>query len=363
NRTVVESNPVTLDARRPAATITSDLTAFSPNKDGFADSVKIRLVSAFTDGLAHFIVEIRDRNGTRVRRLTEGTHLDQSAQFLWDGSLDDGLTIALDGEYTPWAQLEYAKGDQITLSGKAIRLDRTPPNISISLGPQPFSPDGDGVNDVLSITLSAEDASEINGWKLSILDPAGSIFTSFSGKTLPPEPILWDGYNLNNELIEAAQEYSYIVQVRDVLGNMATKTGSLSTDVFVIKDGDRLKIRISSIVFPPNSSNLFGMDNETNQRNQAILDRLGVVLKKYASYRIRIEGHGVNLSGTEREERTELEALSLERARAVMAALVERGIEKNRIEAKGLGGREPLVPHTDEANRWKNRRVEFILMR
>jgi outer membrane protein OmpA-like peptidoglycan-associated protein len=46
-----------------------------------------------------------------------------------------------------------------------------------------------------------------------------------------------------------------------------------------------------------------------------------------------------------------------------MAALVERGIEKNRLEAKGLGGREPLVPHTDEANRWKNRRVEFILMR
>jgi len=363
NRTVVESTPVTLDARRPAATITSDLTAFSPNKDGFADSVKIRLVSAFTDGLAHFIVEIRDRNGTRVRRLTEGTHLDQSAQFLWDGSLDDGLTIALDGEYTPWAQLEYAKGDQITLSGKAIRLDRTPPNISISLGPQPFSPDGDGVNDVLSIKLSAEDASEINGWKLSILDPAGSIFTSFSGKTLPPEPILWDGYNLNNELVEAAQEYSYIVQVRDVLGNMATKTGSLSTDVFVIKDGDRLKIRISSIVFPPNSSNLFGMDNETNQRNRAILDRLAEVLKKYGSYRIRIEGHGVNLSGTEREERTELEALSLDRARAVMAALVERGIEKNRLEAKGLGGREPLVPHTDEANRWKNRRVEFILMR
>jgi outer membrane protein OmpA-like peptidoglycan-associated protein len=216
---------------------------------------------------------------------------------------------------------------------------------------------------VLSIKLSAEDASEINGWKLSILDPAGNIFTSFSGKTLPPEPIFWDGYNLNNELIEAAQEYSYIVQVRDALGNMATKTGSLSTDVFVIKDGDRLKIRISSIVFPPNSSNLFGMDDETNQRNRAILDRLVVVLKKYASYRIRIEGHGVNLSGTEREERTELEALSLDRARAVMAALVERGIEKNRLEAKGLGGREPLVPHTDEANRWKNRRVEFILMR
>jgi flagellar motor protein MotB len=27
----------------------------------------------------------------------------------------------------------------------------------------------------------------------------------------------------------------------------------------------------------------------------------------------------------------------------------------------GVGGKDPLVPHSDLENRWKNRRVEFIL--
>jgi outer membrane protein OmpA-like peptidoglycan-associated protein len=29
----------------------------------------------------------------------------------------------------------------------------------------------------------------------------------------------------------------------------------------------------------------------------------------------------------------------------------------------GLGGTQPVVPHGDLENRWKNRRVEFILIK
>jgi outer membrane protein OmpA-like peptidoglycan-associated protein len=47
----------------------------------------------------------------------------------------------------------------------------------------------------------------------------------------------------------------------------------------------------------------------------------------------------------------------------VKAALVERGMSDDRISTLGRGGRDPVVPHTDLENRWKNRRVEFILIR
>jgi flagellar motor protein MotB len=33
------------------------------------------------------------------------------------------------------------------------------------------------------------------------------------------------------------------------------------------------------------------------------------------------------------------------------------------MSVAGLGGSQPVVPHGDMVNRWKNRRVEFILIR
>jgi outer membrane protein OmpA-like peptidoglycan-associated protein len=76
-----------------------------------------------------------------------------------------------------------------------------------------------------------------------------------------------------------------------------------------------------------------------------------------------VEGHAVNISGTEREQREELIPLSTARAETVREALIERGMDADRISIVGRGGSDPIVPHTDLENRWKNRRVEFILIR
>jgi outer membrane protein OmpA-like peptidoglycan-associated protein len=125
-----------------------------------------------------------------------------------------------------------------------------------------------------------------------------------------------------------------------------------------------LKVRISNINFQPNSPELeLDPDTDLGQKNRQVLQRLVEVFDKYDTYQIRIEGHAVNITGTEREEREELQPLSLARAQTVKDALVEEGMEPGRISVLGRGGTEPIVPHTDLDNRWKNRRVEFILIR
>ncbi|MFW5796817.1 MAG: OmpA family protein, partial [Alkalispirochaeta sp.] len=140
--------------------------------------------------------------------------------------------------------------------------------------------------------------------------------------------------------------------------------GTIPIDILVIRDGDLLKVQISNINFEPNSPVLqIDPDTTAGAKNLSVLDRLVEVFDKYQAYEIRVEGHAVNVTQTEREEREELQPLSLSRAEAVRTALIERGMEPDRISTLGRGGTAPIVPHTDLENRWKNRRVEFILIR
>ena len=63
------------------------------------------------------------------------------------------------------------------------------------------------------------------------------------------------------------------------------------------------------------------------------------------------------------EQEKVLLPLSRARAAAIVKALAARGIDEKRMSIEGVGAKEPLVPDSDIANRWKNRRVEFYLVK
>ena len=65
----------------------------------------------------------------------------------------------------------------------------------------------------------------------------------------------------------------------------------IPVDVLVIRDGNDLKIRISSITFPPNSADLAEVTGEKAYQNSRTLARLGEIFEKYGRYTILIEGH------------------------------------------------------------------------
>lgn len=54
--------------------------------------------------------------------------------------------------------------------------------------------------------------------------------------------------------------------------------------------------------------------------------------------------------------------ISLSRAEAVKKALVSRGVEKSRIEVKGLGPENPVADNDTVAGRAKNRRIELVVL-
>ncbi|NBC30559.1 MAG: OmpA family protein [Spirochaetes bacterium] len=352
---------ITIDTRRTRAFATVSGDGFSPNGDGIAEEVPINLFTSLTEGIERWELALVHESGRIDRRFT-GTRMDRTRQLVWDGKDENGRVR--EGSYTARYTVTYEKGNEPIGTSREFEIDVSGPEAQVDVGPLPFSPDNDGVNDELRISLDVDDESSISEWRFRILDRNRRNFISFSGDSEPASTLVWDGRSSDGELVISAEDYPYELTITDALGNTSTTTGEIPVDILVVRDGDRLKVRISNINFQPNSPELeLDPDTELGRKNRQVLQRLVEVFDKYQSYEIRIEGHAVNISGTEREEREELQPLSLARAQRVKDSLVEMGMDEDRISVLGRGGTEPVVPHTDQENRWKNRRVEFILIR
>ena len=85
------------------------------------------------------------------------------------------------------------------------------------------------------------------------------------------------------------------------------------------------------------------------------LDSAAAALKAAPNLKIEVAGHTDNVGSSQANEK-----LSDERAKAVMAALVKRGITANRLTAKGYGQSSPVADNRTEEGRAKNRRVELV---
>ncbi len=361
NSTEWRSPAITLDTRPTNVFVTADKTGFSPNDDGVVDEIEFSVYTNVLDGVESWRLSMVHETQGTVRTF-DGDTLSATNTVVWDGMSENGRSI--EGSYTAEFVVEYAKGNRPVGRTTPFVLDVTPPNVTIDLEPVPFSPDNDGVDDELNIFIDVTDASPIQGWQMEILDRNDSFFTEFSGRGMPANRLIWDGRAQNGELVISAEDYPYEFSISDAVGNVTRTRGVIPVDILVIRDGDRLKVQISNITFEPNSPELIlDPTDERGAKNRAILQRLVEVFTKYDDYNIRVEGHAVNVTGTEREEREELQPLSESRAQSVRDALVEEGLSPRRLSVLGRGGTEPIVPHTNLEERWKNRRVEFILIR
>lgn len=360
-----DTRPTPIDLRIEGSVVT-------PNEDGVDDTVAILPRVEVTDSIEEFHLEIRNDRGQIVR----STYLREPFErFEWPGENNVGQTVA-GGSYTVDFQVIYENGNRPRISGagpilvdlSTAREPTTPPNIRMTLSPVPFSPDDDGIDDELSIRLEASSLRPLAGWKLTIADPTGRPFVEYGGEGAPEPLILWDGRNAEGELVQSAQEYQATFAAWDTDGNRSEETRGVGVDILVIREGDRLRINIPSITFAPFTADLFAVELAKLEQNLSTLRRLADILMRFPDYQILIEGHAAHLYTAEgpakRREQTEvLIPLSSDRAEEVRQALIILGIDRERMRAQGIGGARPVVPHEDQNNRWKNRRVEFILER
>jgi len=99
-------------------------------------------------------------------------------------------------------------------------------------------------------------------------------------------------------------------------------------------------------------------DKNLSTKARENLEKLGGWMKRNPLVKIQIEGHTCNLGSSEYNL-----ALGERRASEARKHLAGLGINPNRIATVSYGEEKPMVPNKDEANRSKNRRVEFVKMK
>jgi outer membrane protein OmpA-like peptidoglycan-associated protein len=81
-------------------------------------------------------------------------------------------------------------------------------------------------------------------------------------------------------------------------------------------------------------------------------------VKKYTGYKVSIEGHTDNIGSDKYNQ-----GLSERRAAAVKAYLLKQGVTDGaRIKTAGHGESQPIADNTTEEGRFKNRRVEILIL-
>ena len=352
---------------RTLTPISIDFTknSFSPNSDGVEDGIEFLLNTEVTKGILEWNISVLNSDEQEIY-YKDGTNTPPKKLY-WNGEPDQ--IKAIDGEYTVNYEVIYLKGNRPKVnSNKSFIVDITAPQVLISVPDKLFSPDNDGENDKIEIKISAKDNYNNFTYEATILDPTGKVFKRLASNQKSDIIFVWDGLSDSKELVQSATDYTVLVEAVDLLGNKSLTYKAIPVDILVLKDGNKLKIVISSIIFKPNTANFVDIEPDLYSKNIQTLNRLSEILKKYSIYQIELEGHAARVfwdSPTKwlKEEKDILLPLSINRADVIKDALVELGVKKERMKTNGYGGYQPVVPHSDLDNRWKNRRVEFILVK
>ena len=142
---------------------------------------------------------------------------------------------------------------------------------------------------------------------------------------------------------ELAAARGSVTRVR-LMEEGAAEVGGQVTDegILVNLGGDELQFPSGSAALPT--------------RNLPTLDRTAALLNARPELVARVEGH------TDSQGPAAInQALSSQRAQAVLQALVERGVDPSRLTAVGVGSEKPIADNDTAEGRRQNRRVEIYV--
>jgi OmpA-OmpF porin, OOP family len=114
---------------------------------------------------------------------------------------------------------------------------------------------------------------------------------------------------------------------------------------------EELRFNARSIFFVTGKSTL----DAAKPKTKSSLDAIKEVLKNYPNAKFEVNGHTDNVGKPAMNQK-----LSEARAKAVVDALVERGVNPNNLKAQGFGDSKPVASNKTAKGKAENRRTELV---
>jgi FlgD Ig-like domain len=184
---------------------------FSPVCRCATDVARVAFRLRRADTIALWIV---DAEGNIVRRLVESRRVPAGRfEASWDGRDGDGVLVE-EGVYRP--RVRFARGRRIFVLRNPIRVDMTPPRITlVSARPEFFSPDGDGRNDRVRVRFRLSERANA----LLFVNGVQRVRTRFR-----PTTGALDWFGRVDGRQQRAGLYRLSLSAEDAAGNLAPRT-------------------------------------------------------------------------------------------------------------------------------------------
>ncbi len=220
NTSVTAPHPLEVDTTPPLVEIRLEPTLLSPNGDNVNDLGLFYVTAEDVHPMEHWAIKIFNDVGKPVKTLSGQTGSKPLPTISWNGDSESGQTL-IDGVYSYMLEALDLAGNRSTTAKRSVRIDRVPPSLSVAADPALFSPNGDGILDFTTFTMSVLDAGPLESWSLEIIDAKNKIVRAFTGPAnAAPARIVWDGKSTESLSLPDGP-YSYILKARDIAGNTA----------------------------------------------------------------------------------------------------------------------------------------------
>ena len=340
----------------PNIIISANPFIISPNGDGVNEKTKFSISGENFVEIKEWRFIIKDINDNLVK-MNKGTAIPTAVY--WKGTDNLGNRVE-DGQYRAVFQVIQTNKKLTSSFEETVVVDNMPPRSAILIKPEEFSPNADGKDDTVNITLEAVDNSRIKEWTLEIRNAQGKMVKTFSGKGEVSKEVVWDGKDDYYERTVFNGDYFAIFICEDIAGNVSqTEPKKLIVNTVIISEDLDIKEEARGLVINLSSQVLFGSGQSTlKPEAYKSIQEVIKILNAYPDNKVSIEGHTDSVGSASYNQK-----LSEKRAKSVYKYLVNAGVTSGRLGILGHGEIKPIASNVNEEGRRLNRRVEIIILR